>query len=130
MIIKIVALMDIPINQDLYAWVAIFLLPVNSALNPVLYTLTTKMFKQHLNRIISNQFSSYYHHREVSNACDNSNSSYCSINLNQSLNNCHTESTQGGAGGTMAFKFNSQNSIYRKASTALSQKFISIFTEV
>ncbi|OTF71398.1 hypothetical protein BLA29_004969, partial [Euroglyphus maynei] len=52
----------IPINQDLYAWVAVFLLPVNSALNPVLYTLTTKLFKQHLNRFIAHNFSSQNRH--------------------------------------------------------------------
>uniref|UniRef100_T1KM32 G-protein coupled receptors family 1 profile domain-containing protein n=1 Tax=Tetranychus urticae TaxID=32264 RepID=T1KM32_TETUR len=52
-IIKILALAGVPINDDLYAWVAVFLLPVNSALNPVLYTLTTKLFKQHFARIIA-----------------------------------------------------------------------------
>ena len=44
--------LGVPINDDLYAWVAVFLLPVNSALNPILYTLTTKLFKQHLAKII------------------------------------------------------------------------------
>lgn len=34
------------IPQDLYAWLAIFVLPINSALNPVLYTLTTTIFKK------------------------------------------------------------------------------------
>lgn len=42
------------IDETLYAWVAVFLLPVNSALNPVLYTLTTRLFKQQLNRFLSN----------------------------------------------------------------------------
>ncbi|UYV81870.1 GPRGPH [Cordylochernes scorpioides] len=40
------------VDEDLYAWVAVFLLPVNSALNPVLYTLTTKLFKQRLARLV------------------------------------------------------------------------------
>ncbi|GFY70600.1 relaxin receptor 2 [Trichonephila inaurata madagascariensis] len=43
---------SVEIQKDLYAWVAVFLLPVNSALNPVLYTLTTKLFKQHLAKIV------------------------------------------------------------------------------
>ena len=43
-------LTGIPINETLYAWVAVFLLPVNSALNPVLYTLTTRLFKLQLAR--------------------------------------------------------------------------------
>lgn len=51
-VIKIVAIAGTPISGTLYAWVAVFLLPVNSALNPVLYTLTTRLFKQQLNRFV------------------------------------------------------------------------------
>ncbi|XP_050394021.2 relaxin receptor 2 isoform X2 [Patella vulgata] len=47
-IIKVVALSGVNISGDLYAWVVVFILPVNSALNPLLYTLTTKLFKQKL----------------------------------------------------------------------------------
>ncbi|ESO84263.1 hypothetical protein LOTGIDRAFT_108234, partial [Lottia gigantea] len=47
-IIKVVALSGVKISGDLYAWVVVFILPVNSALNPLLYTLTTKLFKQKL----------------------------------------------------------------------------------
>ncbi|CAH1799243.1 unnamed protein product [Owenia fusiformis] len=46
-IIKIAALSGAKINKGFYGWVAIFILPVNSALNPILYTLTTKLFKKH-----------------------------------------------------------------------------------
>lgn len=42
----------VKIYSELYAWVAVFMLPINSALNPVLYTLTTKLFKQQLARIV------------------------------------------------------------------------------
>lgn len=42
----------VKIYAELYAWVAVFMLPINSALNPVLYTLTTKLFKQQLARIV------------------------------------------------------------------------------
>lgn len=45
-IVKLVALAGHPIPPDLYAWLAIFILPINSALNPVLYTLTTTVFKK------------------------------------------------------------------------------------
>ncbi|ETN62691.1 hypothetical protein AND_005609 [Anopheles darlingi] len=38
------------ISPSLYAWLAVLVLPVNSALNPVLYTLTTAQFKQQLAR--------------------------------------------------------------------------------
>ncbi|CAL1282315.1 unnamed protein product [Larinioides sclopetarius] len=51
-LIKVIAMGGVEIQKDLYAWVAVFLLPVNSALNPVLYTLTTKLFKQHLAKIV------------------------------------------------------------------------------
>ncbi|KAK3850359.1 hypothetical protein Pcinc_042933 [Petrolisthes cinctipes] len=45
-IIKVVALGGVVIDRTLYAWLAVFVLPVNSALNPILYTLATKIFKQ------------------------------------------------------------------------------------
>ncbi|VEN63132.1 unnamed protein product [Callosobruchus maculatus] len=41
-----------PIHQNLYAWLAIFVLPINSALNPVLYTLTTTIFKKQMSKMI------------------------------------------------------------------------------
>ncbi|XP_059153377.1 relaxin receptor 1-like isoform X2 [Physella acuta] len=47
-IIKILALSGVEISEELYAWVIVFVLPVNSALNPMLYTLTTKLFKKKL----------------------------------------------------------------------------------
>lgn len=53
-VIKIIAIAGTKIDETLYAWVAVFLLPVNSALNPVLYTLTTRLFKQQLSRFLSN----------------------------------------------------------------------------
>ncbi|GFU56966.1 relaxin receptor 2 [Trichonephila clavipes] len=40
------------IYTQAYAFIAVFILPINSALNPVLYTLTTKLFKQQLARIV------------------------------------------------------------------------------
>nr|CAI5862698.1 unnamed protein product [Callosobruchus analis] len=44
--VKLIALAGTPIHENLYAWLAIFVLPINSALNPVLYTLTTTIFKK------------------------------------------------------------------------------------
>lgn len=86
-IIKLVALCGLHINQELYAWVAVFLLPANSgknsinpiqnkitnfkfklmkkillALNPILYTLSTKLFKQHIKIIANNFLSSAIRH--------------------------------------------------------------------
>ncbi|KAG4074710.1 hypothetical protein HA402_008808, partial [Bradysia odoriphaga] len=53
-IVKLVALCGVAIHEHLYAWIAVFVLPVNSALNPVLYTLTTAAFKQQMNKICVN----------------------------------------------------------------------------
>ncbi|XP_044260408.1 relaxin receptor 2 [Tribolium madens] len=52
-VVKLVALAGYPIPQDLYAWLAIFILPINSALNPVLYTLTTTIFKKQMRKILN-----------------------------------------------------------------------------
>ncbi|XP_071949451.1 uncharacterized protein [Antedon mediterranea] len=45
-IIKLIALFNIPITENLYTWIVIFVLPVNSALNPILYTISTTTFTQ------------------------------------------------------------------------------------
>lgn len=42
--VKLAALSGLPISEALYAWLAILVLPINSALNPILYTLTTTVF--------------------------------------------------------------------------------------
>lgn len=41
-----------PIPATIYAWLAIFILPIHSALNPVLYTLTTTMFKKQVRKLM------------------------------------------------------------------------------
>ncbi|XP_043506330.1 relaxin receptor 1 isoform X4 [Frieseomelitta varia] len=48
-ILKIRAMMRYPISADLHAWVVVFILPVNSAVNPLLYTFTTPKFRERLN---------------------------------------------------------------------------------
>ena len=40
------ALQGYSISGDVYAWSAVFLLPVNSALNPILYTVTAILGKK------------------------------------------------------------------------------------
>ncbi|XP_023239409.1 relaxin receptor 1-like [Centruroides sculpturatus] len=72
-IIKLISFTDVPIPTDLYAWIAVFFLPVNSALNPILYTLTTKLFRQRMAKMVRGyrpsselsgiSLSSFFHHR-------------------------------------------------------------------
>ncbi|XP_071800952.1 uncharacterized protein [Asterias amurensis] len=45
-VVKFIALGGVLVSQSVYAWFAIFVLPINSALNPILYTMTTVLFKQ------------------------------------------------------------------------------------
>ncbi|XP_042227163.1 relaxin receptor 1-like [Homarus americanus] len=51
-VIKVIALGGVVIDRTLYAWMAVFVLPVNSALNPILYTLATKIFKQQVVKMV------------------------------------------------------------------------------
>ncbi|XP_033223037.1 relaxin receptor 1 [Belonocnema kinseyi] len=48
-ILKALALMKYPVPPDLHAWVVVFILPVNSAVNPLLYTFTTPKFRERMN---------------------------------------------------------------------------------
>uniref|UniRef100_A0A8C2DTS3 Electron transfer flavoprotein dehydrogenase n=1 Tax=Cyprinus carpio TaxID=7962 RepID=A0A8C2DTS3_CYPCA len=53
-ILKILSLMEVEIPGTISSWVVIFILPINSALNPILYTLTTRPFKETLLQVWSN----------------------------------------------------------------------------
>ncbi|XP_072351885.1 relaxin receptor 1 [Scyliorhinus torazame] len=45
-ILKILSVRQVEIPGAISSWVVIFILPINSALNPILYTLTTRPFKE------------------------------------------------------------------------------------
>ncbi|KAF6376718.1 relaxin family peptide receptor 2 [Rhinolophus ferrumequinum] len=51
-VIKILSLFRVEIPVTITSWVVIFFLPVNSALNPILYTLTTSFFKDNLKQLL------------------------------------------------------------------------------
>nr|XP_030737982.1 relaxin receptor 2 isoform X2 [Globicephala melas] len=51
-VIKILSLFRVEIPETITSWVVIFFLPVNSALNPILYTLTTSFFKDKLKQLL------------------------------------------------------------------------------
>ncbi|CAL4180943.1 unnamed protein product, partial [Meganyctiphanes norvegica] len=53
-ILRILALSDVVISPDFYAYVVVVLLPINSALNPFLYTFTTTKFRAQAKRVIAN----------------------------------------------------------------------------
>ncbi|KAI2656351.1 Relaxin receptor 2 [Labeo rohita] len=45
-LVKILSLLEVEIPGTITSWVVIFILPINSALNPILYTLTTSFFRE------------------------------------------------------------------------------------
>ncbi|XP_059574312.1 relaxin receptor 2 isoform X4 [Alligator mississippiensis] len=51
-VIKILSLFQVEILDTVTSWIVIFILPINSALNPILYTLTTTVFKEKLKQFL------------------------------------------------------------------------------
>ncbi|XP_020852856.1 relaxin receptor 2 [Phascolarctos cinereus] len=51
-VIKILSLFPVEIPGTITSWIVIFFLPINSALNPILYTLTTSFFKDKLKQLL------------------------------------------------------------------------------
>ncbi|KAJ8351324.1 hypothetical protein SKAU_G00228000 [Synaphobranchus kaupii] len=47
-LLKILSLLQVEITGTIILWVVIFILPINSALNPILYTMTTTSFRERL----------------------------------------------------------------------------------
>ncbi|KAK2493163.1 hypothetical protein MC885_017774, partial [Smutsia gigantea] len=45
-VLKFLSLLQVEIPGTITSWVVIFILPINSALNPILYTLTTRPFRE------------------------------------------------------------------------------------
>ncbi|XP_061643279.1 relaxin receptor 1 isoform X2 [Phyllopteryx taeniolatus] len=53
-VLKILSLLQVEIPGTITSWVVIFILPINSALNPILYTLTTRPFRETLMQVWAN----------------------------------------------------------------------------
>ncbi|KAH0616065.1 hypothetical protein JD844_026876 [Phrynosoma platyrhinos] len=53
-ILKLLSLLQVEIPGSITSWVVIFILPINSALNPLLYTLTTRPFKEMIHQVWHN----------------------------------------------------------------------------
>ncbi|XP_031194683.1 relaxin receptor 2 isoform X3 [Mastomys coucha] len=51
-VVKILSLLQVEIPGTITSWIVVFFLPVNSALNPILYTLTTSLFKDKLKQLL------------------------------------------------------------------------------
>ncbi|XP_076260924.1 uncharacterized protein LOC143196878 isoform X3 [Rhynchophorus ferrugineus] len=47
-IAKIVVYFEVEITDHVYGWLAVFILPINSSLNPILYTFTTRKYRRRL----------------------------------------------------------------------------------
>lgn len=46
--LKALAFLSYEISADVYAWIVVFILPLNSAVNPLLYTFTTRKYRDKL----------------------------------------------------------------------------------
>ncbi|CAO2630712.1 Relaxin receptor 2 [Lemmus lemmus] len=51
-VVKTLSLLQVEIPGTITSWIVVFFLPVNSALNPILYTLTTSFFKDKLKQLL------------------------------------------------------------------------------
>ncbi|XP_029028504.1 relaxin receptor 2a isoform X2 [Betta splendens] len=51
-LVKILSLLEVEIPGTISSWVVIFILPINSALNPILYTLTTSFFREQVELLL------------------------------------------------------------------------------
>ncbi|XP_051013289.1 relaxin receptor 1 [Acomys russatus] len=50
-ILKFLSLLQVEIPDTITSWVVIFILPINSTLNPIIYTLTTRPFKEMIHQL-------------------------------------------------------------------------------
>ncbi|KAJ8275549.1 hypothetical protein COCON_G00073010 [Conger conger] len=51
-LVKTLSLLEVEIPGTITSWVVIFVLPINSALNPILYTLTTSFFREQVELLL------------------------------------------------------------------------------
>ncbi|XP_070839934.1 relaxin receptor 2a isoform X3 [Chaetodon trifascialis] len=51
-LVKVLSLLEVEIPGTISSWVVIFILPINSALNPILYTLTTSFFREQVELLL------------------------------------------------------------------------------
>ncbi|XP_078077578.1 relaxin receptor 2-like [Mustelus asterias] len=51
-LLKVLSLIQVEIPGTITSWVVIFILPINSALNPILYTLTTSFFREKMKQFM------------------------------------------------------------------------------
>ncbi|XP_027143861.1 relaxin receptor 2a [Larimichthys crocea] len=51
-LVKILSILEVEIPGTISSWVVIFILPINSALNPILYTLTTSFFREQVELLL------------------------------------------------------------------------------
>ncbi|XP_075887392.1 relaxin receptor 2a [Nelusetta ayraudi] len=51
-LVKVLSLLEVEIPDTISSWVVIFILPINSALNPILYTLTTSFFREQVEALL------------------------------------------------------------------------------
>ncbi|XP_037072864.1 relaxin receptor 2-like [Pollicipes pollicipes] len=67
MVVKAVALAGVHVPVELHAWIAVFVLPINSAVNPFLYTFTTTKFYSRMKTATARYSICVQHRRESVN---------------------------------------------------------------
>ncbi|KAH1029514.1 relaxin receptor 2 [Dendroctonus ponderosae] len=50
---KMLVYLKVDISGDFYAWLVVFVLPINSSLNPILYTFTTRKYRRRILKVPS-----------------------------------------------------------------------------
>ncbi|KAK1163020.1 relaxin receptor 2-like [Acipenser oxyrinchus oxyrinchus] len=55
-LLKILSLLQVEIPDTITSWVVIFILPINSALNPILYSITTTSFQERLKHCLQTKW--------------------------------------------------------------------------
>ncbi|KAJ8980695.1 hypothetical protein NQ317_010598 [Molorchus minor] len=72
--VKAAAMMGAQISADLYGWLVVFILPINSALNPILYTFTTPKYRTQIIKTFPSLI------KEAANFTKNNGNTFLSLN--------------------------------------------------
>jgi relaxin family peptide receptor 2 len=69
-VLKILAFMDVDLPGDTLAWLIVFVLPFNSAVNPLLYTFSTPKYRDQIYTTVSTKNFSKKHDSSSNQGCN------------------------------------------------------------